>query len=308
MTTTPEPQRQRRIALFSVSSGIVGLIAGALLGAVADNLADGSFGIATTSSVAAALAIGVFATVMQLLVRAFEEHASAVERNVDRHGGAVERAVEQHSQAIDTATSRLRDGLADLRYQIGQTVHYQTISGMTFASTLQDPVTQVCLAATSEILVLDLLDESGDHPASAIDDPLLAGFLDELIKRVESDPDLAYSRIVQVGRSAALSTASRSYEKHFATMVKLHDAGRTDVTLKTAESRYPFKFILVDRKHLMLQLNAVDRENERHLKAWCEFLFTRAHPELIKGFLRMWQDVDGASETRAVTAKRLEGG
>ncbi|GIF53467.1 hypothetical protein DFJ67_1184 [Asanoa ferruginea] len=86
-----------------------------------------------------------------------------------------------------------------------------------------------------------------------MDDPLLAGFLEALAAKVESEPDLAYYRIIQLKRPEALSSASPAYEAHFKSMVNLRDAGRTNVILETAEPRYPFKFILVDRRQRMLQ-------------------------------------------------------
>ncbi|GIF53466.1 hypothetical protein Afe04nite_80050 [Asanoa ferruginea] len=89
---------RRLTTISSVSVALAGLIAGAVLGAVADDLAGGSLGIASTTAIAAALAIGVFAAVMQLLVRAFERHASVIERTV-------EASADQHSRAIDSANS-----------------------------------------------------------------------------------------------------------------------------------------------------------------------------------------------------------
>ncbi|GAA1873330.1 hypothetical protein GCM10009687_46490 [Asanoa iriomotensis] len=244
------------------------------------------------TAVAAALAIGGFAAVMQLLVRAFGQHADTVEETVVGQG-----------RAVDHATGRLLAGLADLGHQVGQTVTYQTIKALSaLASSDDDPVTRACRAAHREILVLDVIDDSGDHPASSIEDPVLAGFLDMLITRVTADRDLAYHRIVQMRRPEALGSAKPVFEAHCAAMVELWDAGRRNVTLKTADLRYPFKFILVDGTHLMLQLNAANRDRHQRLDAFCEFLFVQAHPELIRGFREMWDDVAHHRGTHPVTA------
>lgn len=187
--------------------------------------------------------------------------------------------------------------LEGLRRGLGQTVGYQLVEDLT--SPTEDPVSAAVSAAESEILVLDMVDSEGERPAHSMESSVLTGFLEALMRRADSDPRVRYHRICQVREpQGPLLTAPGSYYEHVRGICARKSRGDNRFSLRAARLRYPFKFIMIDSRVVMLQLNRYDERD--HREAWSELLFVNADPALVEAFQDIWTDVRDDHRTRAL--------
>ncbi|MEU1251468.1 hypothetical protein [Micromonospora arida] len=271
-------QRSSRRQLATAGT-VLGILAGALLGTVFDSSIKGTQVLITA---VCALIIASLLLISFALIRFIAESA-------DRH-------------------EELTNQLDRLRQSMGQTVEYQLIDDLnaSFKATGEDSVTRTVMSAKSEILVLDIVEPSGGRPSHSMDDDLLRQFLEGILNHVESTSTVTYHRICQVKNPRSkLPTASPTYHSHLLALLRNRSAGRYRFSLKVAKLRYPFKFVLVDRRVLVLQLNRYDAARDQ--EAWSELVFWEAESALVNAFYSMWCDVDSDALTRALTEADLVG-
>jgi hypothetical protein len=264
---------------LAVIGTVIGLLAGAILGAVFQSSIRGLTVLLIVVVTLTMLSLVLFAAVVAVLSQVQADHSRDVMR----------------------AVSEVDRELAVLRDSLGQTVEYQVIDELNhrIRSTMEDPVTRAVLSARSEILVLDIVDGSGERPAHAMSDNLAREFLDVLMKHVEDTANVEYHRICQMeDPREQLPTASAHYYRHLIAICRHRVNHDYRFSLKAANVRYPFKFMLIDRRILMLQLSRYDRTTRHAREAWSEVLFSDAEPALVTAFYDMWRDVEADRHTR----------
>lgn len=276
-----------RRALAAIAAA-VGVFAGAILGALFDS---------SIRDITVLVAVVATVTVLTLVV--FTAVLSGLAQSVEDHRGGT-----------GTALNNLKKEFTALRDSLGQTVEYQVIEDLNHRvkSTTEDPVTRAILSARLEILVLDVVDESGERPAHAMSDDLTEEFLDVLLRHVDETKTVEYHRICQMDDPRdKLPTASQHYYRHLTAMCQRRADNDYRFSVKAATVRYPVKFMLIDRRILMLQMNRYDRTPRRGREAWSELLFSDAEQALVTAFYDMWRDVDTDSHTRGLTEVDIAG-
>jgi hypothetical protein len=93
---------------------------------------------------------------------------------------------------------------------------------------------------------------------------------------------------------------------HLQKMFLLRTEDRHRVSVKVARKQFPYKFIIIDRRSIVLQLQQYDEIGE-NLIIWGEIVFTHASDELLKIFLEVWHDIEDDMGTRPVTWDELVG-
>jgi len=137
-------------------------------------------------------------------------------------------------------------------------------------------------------------------------DIFVRGFLDVLLGHVEATGGVSYHRICQVSNPRSkLPTASAGYHAHLLALLSHRAGGDYRCSLKAAKIRYPFKFVLIDRRFLLLQLRRYDAADTARYGA--NSLFWEAQPALVRAFYGLWCDLDSETKTRALTEAEVLG-
>ncbi len=177
----------------------------------------------------------------------------------------------------------------------------------------QDLVVQAFRAAKREILVLDHLTDEGVRPDIDMNPAVMKWHLDTIEARAREG--VAYRRYCQVTDTSkpfhhirARATTSGGNEHVFAdhciAMCEMRSAAQGSVILKVAPHIYPYKFVIIDRSVLVLQLHEVDSggSDPDDPRTLCELVVDDPQRQLIDHFTSMWQKVDNHPHTRAITA------
>jgi hypothetical protein len=189
-----------------------------------------------------------------------------------------------------------------------------------YTSPTQDMVVQAFREARQEILVLDQLSARGARPDANMRREVMAWHLDAIVDTVRSrgiryrrycqtdDPDQPFGPIED---GAAPGTDS-PFAAHCLDMCDLK-AQSKDVSLRAAPHVFPYKFVIVDKSVLILQLQELHDENAGTdtMRTICELVIHDPRQELIGHFLQMWRRIESHgggrsldNSTRSVQALR----
>jgi hypothetical protein len=123
---------------------------------------------------------------------------------------------------------------------------------------------------------------------------------------LNSDPPISYTRICQVDDVEApfANAKTQAMIDHCRTMYELKARKEADTVVKVSRKKFPYKFIVIDRESIVLQLENVEENNDDML-IWGELLITDPRKELIDVFLQLWKDIDNDPSTKSVSATHL---
>ncbi|MFI5897697.1 hypothetical protein ACIA5D_47190 [Actinoplanes sp. NPDC051513] len=175
-----------------------------------------------------------------------------------------------------------------------------------------DLVVRAFQDAQREILVLDRVTESGVRPDMAMQSNVMAWHLDAILDRVEK-AGIRYRRYLQVPDTdapfdeAGEAHSENTFAGHCVKMCEMHSAGR-DVSLRVTPTSFPYKFLIIDRNVLILQLQELREtdENEREPRTMCELVISDPRGQLIQHFLGMWIQLEGHHRTRSLDTRSAE--
>ncbi len=190
--------------------------------------------------------------------------------------------------------------LKNLRTQIGLTVNCQTIEQINHYSTVnEDIVTAAVAAAEREVLVVDLLGDHGQRPDDGVAPRHLSQHMTVLLDRAaDQTGPIVYKRICQVaepGEPLGLMT-STEFSDHCREMCRLRETGEGRVALRVTKMRHPYKFILIDRRTLVLQLHRVTPDDRLTIDK--ELVIYDSSGDLVRIFADIWDDLGDQPETR----------
>src|SRR5262249_18469251 len=138
---------------------------------------------------------------------------------------------------------------------------------------------------------------------------VMAWHLDAILDRVDK-AGIRYRRYLQVPDTAAPfafvaeapSQSEDTFARHCVKMCEMHNEGR-DVTLRVTPTNFPYKFLIIDRKVLILQLQELRGTEPRTM---CELVISDPRGQLIQHFLGMWIQLEGHPQTRSLDAASAE--
>jgi hypothetical protein len=263
-----------------ITLAVFSAIAGAVLGALADDLLQQSDQILRAIAVVVSLmAVGLFAMLLahdksaQSTRTALSDQLTALNKDLSQR---IELVSKQYGLSVD------RVMLAEIA-QLGRME--------------DDRTAQRFLSAKRELLVLDVLSEGGHWPTSALPEEYSRTFYDSLVAHVEANsPPLVYKRIIQVEDMAEpfRHATTASVREHCEQMVRLRREQGPRIALFVAEKRMPYKFIIIDETMLILQLLEYDDE-KRNLRIWQELAVSDPRGDLVSAFREIWTDIEQRS-------------
>jgi hypothetical protein len=213
--------------------------------------------------------------------------------------------------AMSRSTQRSVD---DLFKVLDITVRCQMVKDANrYRSPSDDMVVRAFQEAQREILVLDRVTDSGVRPDTGMQSNVMAWHLDAILDRVEK-AGIRYRRYCQVPDTASpfpfatgQSHSENTFARHCVRMGEMNSAGR-DVSLRVTPTSFPYKFLIIDRKVLILQLQELCEtdENEREPRTMCELVISDPRGQLIQHFLGMWVQLEGHHRTRSLDARSAE--
>jgi hypothetical protein len=176
----------------------------------------------------------------------------------------------------------------------------------------QDLVVEAFRRAREEILVLDHLTDEGVRPDVDMNPQVMKWHLDTIESRAREG--VVYRRYCQVANTErpfhnvhARAFEGRETENVFADhCISMSDmrSAAADVILKVSPNVYPYKFLIIDKSILILQLQEVDQAESDHddPRTLCELIIDDPQRQLIDHFMKMWDKVENHPKTRAITA------
>lgn len=223
----------------------------------------------------------------------------------------VRDAVAEHRDTATATNSRiasLAGQLTMLSRSIGMKVDTMLLEELNTARTLDcDRTVQLMLTAREEIRILDLLLEDGRWPDEAMDQSYQANSLDAFLALLRrTSPPISYKRLIQVRDPAQSLRNARtpSLVKHCHDIMDLRRTRGSKVSLRVTRQRFPFKFIIIDRAALVLQLQEYGSDEE-DLRIWGEVLVTDPGGQLVAVFRDIWDELIEDPSTRTVTLADL---
>lgn len=287
---------------------IIGALVGAVLGSAIQTALDSQLRLASSG-------IAVLCLLTLGLLTIYSAHADRASRMQEQLLGRasdvandVRVQVTSIVSTVDAQQEFVAKHLDALSRQFGMHVTFQLLAQLNSMKSLEaDAVSQMMISAKGEILVVDILSSKGVWPDQAMRSDHMHKHFDRVVQHVKaSAPPIAYKRVVQVEDPANpfMHATSPALMEHLRKMHALRLEDHLRVAVKVAQKRFPFKFIIVDRRAVALQLQQFD-EDGTSLLIWGEIVITDANPELIKIFLELWQDIEDDVHTRAVTWKEL---
>jgi hypothetical protein len=286
--------------ILTVSSAL----AAAVLGAAVQEMLD------TKLRLAAASVLVVCVLVIALLAGL----AAAIDsrRRADEDIIAAIQMQETGQREIAASTSDRITALAEetrrLSRNIGMKVDTMLLSELNTAKTIDaDRTSQLMFSAQEEIRILDLILDDGRWPDEAMDQSYQHNAFDTFLALLRrTDPSIAYKRIIQVTNPAtSLKNAQTlSIVKHCHDILDLQRTKGKKVSLRVTRRRFPFKFILIDKDALVLQLEEYGRSGE-DLEIWGEVLVSDPGGQLVNVFSNIWDELLDDPSTRTVTLSDL---
>lgn len=275
----------------NVVLAIASAIATGLLGAALPDLIQKFTPAYTLVSLAALGVIGL--SVGQVAVLDKRDKA---DKELSKDVNSVAKSVLAGQEGPRNSHVSLAAQISDLANQVGMKVgSLLTSETDKFQSIAEDPSAQLILSAEKELLILDLVAGGGTWPDDAMNQILLDEVFTGIMERIEApQSELVYKRIIQVqDTSTGLKHINNdNLLRHCRDIVRYRGAGRQKrrAVLRIAKQRFPFKFVLIDGKHLILQLQQYDEKQQ--LSLWGELQITDPTGMLISVFRQIWEEID----------------
>jgi uncharacterized membrane protein YuzA (DUF378 family) len=270
---------------------IASAIAAGLLGAALSDLVDKlSLGY-TLVSLAALGVIGLSAG--QLVV--IDKHEKS-DKELSKDVNSVAKSVLAGQEGPQNSHMSLAAQISDLANQVGMKVgSLLTSETDRFQSIAEDPSAKLILSAEKELLILDFIAGGGTWPDDAMNQILLDQVFTGIMERVKApQSELVYKRVIQVADTSAglRYITNANLLRHCHDIVRYRGVSRQQqrAVLRIAKQRFPFKFVLIDGKHLILQLQQYDEKQQLNL--WGELQITDPTGRLISVFRQIWDQID----------------
>jgi hypothetical protein len=283
---------------------IASALVGAVMGAVVQDILNSDFRFLT--AIAAVLSLGIVGLLVGQAAFA-DSHRAANEQVVAGTQAVLVEARKsrlEQQEELRRIAGDLAKNMTSLASQFGLRVERLLLADVNAMASLdEDQSAQLILSAQEELCILDILSDEGRWPDEAMDEQHAADYFGELMKHIrESSPPVSYKRIVQVvdPKSSLLGAKNARFIEHCYAMLELRRLRGRRVSLRVARRRFPFKFMLIDRSRLVLQLQEYDGGSAA-LKIWGEILISDPNRDLIAIFREIWEQVDDDAETRTVT-------
>ncbi|GAA0496491.1 hypothetical protein Ade02nite_17070 [Paractinoplanes deccanensis] len=213
--------------------------------------------------------------------------------------------------AMTRSTQHAVEGLSQI---LDITVRCQMLQDVNrYRAPGDDLVVRAFQEAEREILVLDRVTDEGVRPDVQMQSNVMAWHLDAILDRVEK-AGIRYRRYCQVpdtskpfGGDQPGLQAENTFVRHCLRMCEMHAAGR-DVSLRVTPTTFPYKFLIVDRKILILQLQELRETDDGRWepRTRCELVISDPRGQLIQHFLAMWVELEGHHKTRSLDARSSE--
>lgn len=319
MIKQTDREDRARSRVFRLLGQIGGPRRGAVILTIASASAGAVLGAAVQSWSTSALRLtGITAASLSLLVIGLSASTLARDRILAVNQGELlnqsdriyQMVVAALSSVESDAASRaddIRRSIVALSRQFGVQVTFQSIREInTNASVATDPSSALMLSASHEILVLDWLSQDGVWPDESMDRQYMSEHQAAVIEHVRSlGNSVTYKRICQVDDVSAplWGVGTPEMFQHLRDMQSLHDVESMRVVVKFAEKKFPYKFLIIDREGLILQLQEFD--DRGRLAIWGELIIRDPTRHFIDPFLAIWQDMEDAPRTRTITAQDL---
>jgi len=116
-----------------------------------------------------------------------------------------------------------------------------------------------------------------------------------------------YRRICQTIESATPVTFGDAvFTKHCIDMCELRASATGTALLKIVDMRYPYKFMVIDREVVVLQLHEIKEvEGSTQRTIWCELVVKDTTGDLVGVFLDMWDRLSDSETARTVNANDI---
>jgi hypothetical protein len=298
--------KHRLTKIISKHSKVALAVASALTGAVLGTVVQGilTSGFRVLEAVACVLCLGVIALIVTMAV--ITESQRTTNDGITKQLDALlsEVAVARQGQEVELRqkSELLLSGMKTLSAQFGLHVERLFLSEVNMMKSLEeDPSVQLIFSATEELCVLDLLSEN-----DSMNEEPIGRFYAELIRRVhDSDPSFTYKRIVQVEdpNGSLAQSEDETFVQHCRSMLDLRATKHHHVSLRVTKERFPFKFMMMDRSHLVLQLQ--EYNDNGGFKILGEILISDPQSSLLSFFAEIWDRIDDDPQTRTVTLNDL---
>jgi len=307
-----EPLRGRVAALLHGRQGPILLTlasagSGAVLGAVVQSWGSTPLRLAAISAgTLSLLAIGLSAAAVSRDKEARSAQRRMLAESGRLHDDALSRLDDVRAQ-LAAGTGDSSRAIAALSRQLGVQITFQSIREINSnASVSTDPSSVLIHSVQRELLVLDWLSQDGTWPDESMDRAYMADHQVALIDHIKSlDHGVIYKRICQVDQvgEPLRSMGTAEMFQHLMDMQRLRDEGAQRIVIKFAEKKIPYKFLIVDREGLVLQLQEFTAEGR--LKIWGELIIRDPTGHFVEPFLAIWEDMDDSPRTRTITMRDL---
>lgn len=282
-------------------------VAGAVLGAAIQAIMNSQFRILASMTVVLALAIiGMLAGLLVNSASVQEAHDRILEQ-VQALVTVIRSASGEQQSVTESGFEQLVRQLGLLARQAGLSVELLPIDEINqFERVEDDPTTKLVLSAKEELLILDLLDDGGEWTHRVIRDDHLDSHFQAVVEHVrEYSPPLLYKRIIQVADpGVGLHEAAIPVTEHLRAMLVLKEEKGHRVSLRVTRKRFPFKFIIVDRSAIILQLHSYDSPSGS-LQIWGELLIMDPGHTFVSIFRNIWDEIEDDFYTRTIGADDL---
>lgn len=275
-----------RAVVRRVAAGVASATVGALLGTAMHEYTNTSFRLLV--AIAIAISIVLIAVIIALLT-------------ISRDADQIEKAI---ADRASSERERVLDGLRSLEQQVGVQVKCQAVSDLNLRSAAADDlVVQAIAAARREILIVDIASASGQRPDVTVKRTIMRGHFEAINHQVSKG--LTYKRVSQVEDvSRGLDGVDdEAFLRHCVTICDLRESRRAKATLKVTRLRFPYEFIIIDERIIVVQLHQV--QNAERL-TWCEMIVSDPGKDMIDIFLEMWNELYDSEFSRTLAIREIE--
>jgi hypothetical protein len=293
---------------YRITIAIISALTGAVLGAVVQDELNSSFSFLV--AIVGILSLAVFALLVSETAR--EDSRRHTDQQIRDETTAiteeVKRAHDRQRVELDVLKANLTSSIDALGAQLGLRVGRLLQSELSaLSSTHVDTSEQMIREAKGELCILDIIAEDGSWPDECMNQGILDRAFQNMLNRVkDSPPSLTYRRILQV---ADVSVGLRKVKcptllQHCRDILKLRQEKVRHASLRLAQRRFPFKFVLIDNSGLILQLQEYSGQGDAFI-LWGELQVSDPGHNLVTIFRQIWDQIDDADDTRNLNVDDL---
>jgi hypothetical protein len=290
-----------------VALALGGVAVGIVLGAVAHSLLEGESRLITACVGVITLALIAVVVALTSHRRSTQQTQQEILRQTMTLAAESSKLSSTFIAGLERTSQQLIASHDELRRQVGFQVEYQLVRDLNTRETIEgDIVVRSLASAKREILILDYLSPSGRRPDTSIRPDLMEAHLRALADHVR-DGRISYKRLCQVDdvSSPFRGVADQAFVDHCREMYRMREEVGARVALKVTRRRYPYKFLIIDRRMMIVQLHELTAEHEPVI--WCELLITDPQQDFVRVFYEIWMDMEDDTATRAVSRAEIDG-